>query len=133
MRLSLLRGLLVCAAIAVARAGVAAPLDEPIKPLQSAPKLDPARVEIGRKLFHDPRLSANGKLACAGCHDLAKGGVDNRARAVGFDGQTGGVNTETGTGLLGVEPGVENRLGVDPDRPPVIADRPRAVVHAALG
>src|SRR5215470_12548930 len=95
MRPSLLRGVLLCAAFVIARAGVAGPLDEPIKPLQGAPKLDPARVEIGRKLFHDPRLSANGKLACAGCHDLAKGGVDNRFRSIGFDGQTVGINTPT--------------------------------------
>ena len=95
MRPSLLRGVLLCAAFVIARAGVAGPLDEPIKPLQGTPKLDPARVEIGRKLFHDPRLSANGKLACAGCHDLAKGGVDGRFRSVGFDGQTVGINTPT--------------------------------------
>src|SRR5215475_12031969 len=133
MRPSLLRGLLLCAAFVIARAGVAAPLDEPIKPLQGAPKLDPARVEIGRKLFHDPRLSANGKLACAGCHDLAKGGVDNRARAVGYDGRTVGINTQTvlDSGLNSQQ--ACTRLCVHPPRLPVKADRPRAVVHAALG
>jgi len=94
MRPTLLRGLALCVVLA-ARAGVAGPLDEPIKPLQGAPKLDAARVELGRKLFHDPRLSANGKLSCAGCHDLAKGGVDNRPRSIGFDGQATGINTPT--------------------------------------
>jgi cytochrome c peroxidase len=35
-----------------------------------APPLS-ARAELGRTLFFDPRLSASGRLACAGCHDPA--------------------------------------------------------------
>lgn len=45
-----------------------------------------AGVELGRRLFHDPRLSGDGRLACAGCHrpDLAY--TDGRARALGAAG-----------------------------------------------
>lgn len=30
---------------------------------------DPAAAQLGRRLFFDPRLSANGRVACASCHD----------------------------------------------------------------
>ncbi|MBV4456875.1 c-type cytochrome [Pseudomonas sp. COR58] len=71
----------------------AEPLDEPLKPLPDAPPLDPARVELGRKLFNDPRLSANDTLSCASCHHLDKGGADARAFSIGFDGRPVSVNT----------------------------------------
>ncbi|MFJ4194313.1 cytochrome-c peroxidase [Pseudomonas sp. NPDC089534] len=69
------------------------PLDEPLKPLPGAPKLDAARVELGRRLFNDPRLSVNGTLSCASCHHLDKGGADVRAFSNGFDGKPVAVNT----------------------------------------
>ena len=37
--------------------------------------LDPDKVELGRALFHDTRLSADDTVSCATCHDLAKGGT----------------------------------------------------------
>lgn len=37
---------------------------------------DADRVAVGDKLFHDPRLSAAGNLACAGCHVAARGHAD---------------------------------------------------------
>jgi cytochrome c peroxidase len=42
------------------------------------------RVELGRKLFFDPRLSADGSTACASCHDPAHGWADGRRVAVGL-------------------------------------------------
>ena len=74
---------------------LAAPLDEPIKPIPITSKQDPARAELGRRLFNDARLSANGSVSCASCHDLAKGGADGRARSVGFGGKATAVNTPT--------------------------------------
>ena len=38
----------------------------------SAVERQPAAVELGRRLFHDARLSRNGAVACASCHDPAK-------------------------------------------------------------
>src|SRR5690349_3325133 len=53
-----------------------APLeDEPIQPIPLKHGQDPSRAELGRRLFRDPRLSANGRVSCASCHDLAKGGA----------------------------------------------------------
>lgn len=73
----------------------AAPLDQPLKPLPDIPKLDPRRVDLGRQLFHDPRLSTNNTLSCASCHQLDKSGADTRAFSLGFDGKPVAVNTPT--------------------------------------
>ena len=84
-------GLLVAAGVPA----LGSPMDEPIKPLPLTLKQDPARAEIGRLLFHDTRLSANGKVACVSCHDTSKGGSDGRDRSVGFAGALTGVHAPT--------------------------------------
>jgi cytochrome c peroxidase len=68
---------------------------EPIAPLEPPEGLDPARVELGGKLFHDKRLSGDGSLACASCHPVAAGGEDGLARSPGAGGAMGGINTPT--------------------------------------
>jgi cytochrome c peroxidase len=75
--------------------GAAAPLAEPIQPLPLTNNEDPARAALGRRLFNDGRLSANNRLACSSCHDLAKGGADGLVRSVGFDGKLTQVNAPT--------------------------------------
>ncbi|KMO40907.1 hypothetical protein VQ02_06810 [Methylobacterium variabile] len=37
---------------------------------------DPDKAALGERLFHDARLSADGRRACSTCHDLAQGGVN---------------------------------------------------------
>jgi cytochrome c peroxidase len=71
----------------------AAPLDEALKPLPPVPALDAAKVELGRQLFNEPRLSVNNTLSCASCHHLEAGGADNRPFSVGFDGKPVEINT----------------------------------------
>lgn len=44
------------------------------------------RVSLGKKLFFDKRLSKNGEISCATCHNLEKGGVDGLPTAIGHDG-----------------------------------------------
>ncbi len=46
-----------------------------------------AKARLGRRLFFDPRLSGGGTLACAGCHDPAKGWTDGRRTGRGERGQ----------------------------------------------
>lgn len=46
-----------------------------------------AKVELGRRLFYDVRLSANRTQSCASCHRQALAWTDGRARAVGSSGQ----------------------------------------------
>ncbi|MCA9605004.1 MAG: cytochrome-c peroxidase [Myxococcales bacterium] len=45
-----------------------------------------AGATLGRVLFYDRRLSANGETSCASCHDPAVGFSDPRTRSLGFDG-----------------------------------------------
>jgi len=46
-----------------------------------------AKVELGRHLFYDKRLSGNGTFACASCHQQSRGFADTLPRAVGSTGQ----------------------------------------------
>jgi len=46
-----------------------------------------AKVELGRYLFYDTRLSGNGTYACASCHRQELAFTDGRARAVGSTGE----------------------------------------------
>lgn len=54
------------------------PADQPITP---------ERVELGRHLFYDPRLSRNGEQSCASCHDQARGFAEARETSVGSTGE----------------------------------------------
>jgi cytochrome c peroxidase len=47
-----------------------------------------AKLELGRRLFHDTRLSSTGQFACASCHRPELAFTDARARAVGATGKT---------------------------------------------
>jgi len=44
---------------------------------------DPRAVMLGKRLFFDTRLSGDGKIACATCHDETHGWADGKAVAVG--------------------------------------------------
>lgn len=57
------------------------------------PADSPDKVALGKLLFFDPRLSRDGRVSCATCHDPAKGWADGRAVAVGIGGQKGRRNT----------------------------------------
>src|SRR6266699_6635855 len=41
------------------------------------------RVELGRSLFFDPRLTIDGNMSCSSCHPPALYGTDARPRAIG--------------------------------------------------
>src|SRR5262245_5114669 len=46
-----------------------------------------AKVELGRHLFYDARLSDNGTMSCASCHEQARAFTDGRGRSIGSTGQ----------------------------------------------
>jgi cytochrome c peroxidase len=75
--------------------GSAAMLNEPIQPIPLTSNEDPARVALGRRLFGDRRLSANGRVSCATCHDLKHGGADGRDHSAGLHGGLTDVNAPT--------------------------------------
>ncbi|MFD2265016.1 MbnH family di-heme enzyme [Lacibacterium aquatile] len=49
--------------------------------------MTPAKVELGRHLFYDKRLSITGDMACASCHEQAKAFTDGKVHAVGATGE----------------------------------------------
>jgi len=87
--------LLVIGWLSIPMMAAAAPLDEPIKPIPDAIDLDPRKVALGKKLFHDKRLSASGMISCASCHPLDQGGADGEVVSTGIDDQQGVINTPT--------------------------------------
>lgn len=68
---------------------------EPVQPVMDSLPVDPAKVALGEKLFHDPRFSADNTVSCASCHGLNTGGVDNKQYSDGVEGKKGGVNAPT--------------------------------------
>ena len=56
--------------------------------------LTPARVVLGQNLFFDARLSADGTVACATCHDPARAFTDGRPVSVGIHGGVGQRNAQ---------------------------------------
>ncbi len=60
---------------------------EPVTPIEPSEHLDAAKVALGRKLFHDPRLSRGDAVACSTCHELQSGGADGRVQSIGSDGR----------------------------------------------
>lgn len=69
--------------------------NEPIQPIAPAVVKDPARVELGRKLFFDPRLSRSGFISCNSCHNLSMGGSDNLETSIGDHWTQGPINSPT--------------------------------------
>ena len=59
-------------------------------PLPNVPANNPmsnAKVELGRWLFYDERLSVNGTISCASCHIQALAFTDGRPKSIGATGQ----------------------------------------------
>jgi len=69
--------------------GVLEPVIPPDNPLTSE------KVELGKRLYFDKRLSADGTVSCASCHDPTKGFADGRPVAVGIGNQAGARNSPT--------------------------------------
>ncbi|MGA9335467.1 MAG: cytochrome-c peroxidase [Rudaea sp.] len=71
------------------------------KPLPAtAPKLPgnaatPAKVELGKMLYFEPRLSESHSINCNSCHMVGMGGVDLQETSLGHRWQHGGRNAPT--------------------------------------
>ena len=57
--------------------------------------LTPEKIELGKMLFFDPRLSASGLISCSTCHNLGLGGVDTQETSTGHAWQKGPRNAPT--------------------------------------
>lgn len=74
--------------------GIVSPI--PKKP--PVPKDNPQtkeKIELGKMLFFDPRLSYNGTVSCNSCHNVMTDGADGRAVSVGVNGHKGGRGAPT--------------------------------------
>ncbi|MBK1699039.1 cytochrome C peroxidase [Rhodovibrio salinarum] len=58
-------------------------------------KVTPERVQLGRMLFFDPRLSASHAISCNSCHQMGLGGDDNQPTSIGHGWQRGPRNAPT--------------------------------------
>lgn len=67
---------------------------QPIPKVADNPRnpLNGEKIELGKKLFFDPRLSKSSFISCNTCHNLASGGVDNLPTSIGHKWQVGKRN-----------------------------------------
>jgi cytochrome c peroxidase len=68
---------------------------EPIQILRLDPNLDPDKASLGKKLFHDKRLSRGNVMACDSCHFIDLNGANNRAFSKDRDDKDLDINTLT--------------------------------------
>lgn len=102
---STIAGLAGAALVAVAAAAQTEPLMEDARMFfEPIPSVVPSvegnavtrdKVELGRMLFFEPRLSSSQLLSCATCHNLSMGGDDNQETSIGHGWQKGPRNSPT--------------------------------------
>lgn len=95
---------------------------EPIRPVPTdTPALDPKMIALGKALFADKRLSVDGSVACASCHQLDHGGADTARFSVGAYGRHPARNTPSifnlasvrTFGWFGTVPSLDAEIGID--------------------
>jgi cytochrome c peroxidase len=71
----------------------------PVDATNAAVPLDnpqtPEKIALGRQLFFDGRLSADGTVACSSCHDPARAFTDGRPTSIGIKERVGQRNAPT--------------------------------------
>lgn len=72
-----------------------AAMDEPIQVIRPPQNINLGMVELGKKLYFDPRLSKSGFISCNSCHNLSMGGTDNIPTSIGDKWQQGPINAPT--------------------------------------
>ncbi|AAV93648.1 cytochrome-c peroxidase [Ruegeria pomeroyi] len=70
------------------------PLPSTVPAVKDNP-ITPEKIDLGKALFFDPRMSASGVFSCNSCHNLATGGDDNLETSIGHGWQKGPRNAPT--------------------------------------
>jgi cytochrome c peroxidase len=72
-------------------------LPKGLQPIMAPPSnpLTKGKFELGKQLYFDPRVSLDGTVSCATCHNPEKGWTDQLKTSVGIAGQVGGRNAPT--------------------------------------
>lgn len=68
---------------------------ELILPIDKEVIYNKQKAKLGKKLFHEKRLSKDNTISCASCHIIADGGDDNRQFPLGVGNKTGNMNSPT--------------------------------------
>ena len=71
------------------------PLGLPPVPVPQDNPITPEKIALGKMLYFDKRLSKNGTISCATCHDPKTAWTEHRATSEGIGGQVGGANSPT--------------------------------------
>jgi cytochrome c peroxidase len=71
------------------------PVGLPEVPIPEDNPMTEAKVELGKLLYFDTRLSKDGTISCATCHDPQMAWAEDSATSTGIDGQVGGRNSPT--------------------------------------
>lgn len=96
MKIQLTRLASLLAISVMSSAAIAANVrDEPITPIEPYVSERPELVQLGEKLWFEPRLSMSGIISCNTCHNLSRGGTDNLATSIGHKWAPGPVNAPT--------------------------------------
>lgn len=69
--------------------------NEPVQPIPLSLPVDGKKVALGKRLYHDTRLSGDNSISCAHCHQLGAGGADRRKTSLGVGGAIGPINAPT--------------------------------------
>ena len=80
---------------AVSTMEVPIPVGLPPLPVPADNPMTADKVELGKLLYFDTRLSKDGTISCASCHDPTTGWAENTPTSTGIDGQVGGANAPT--------------------------------------
>src|SRR5690606_12428974 len=66
-----------------------------VPPIPEDNPMTPEKIELGKMLYFEPRLSASGVISCHTCHNLSLGGTDRLPTSLGHEFLTGGRNAPT--------------------------------------
>jgi len=81
--------------IPTAPAAASDPFKHLYAPIRPAPNVNLGKVELGKKLFFEPRLSMSGFISCNSCHNVMRGGADHLRTSIGDKWQEGPINSPT--------------------------------------
>ena len=85
--------LIFCSLLALSALSASAALLDSVN-IPKTPQQE-AKIELGKMLWFDPRLSLSGKVSCNTCHDLSTNGADTKPLSIGYAGRKGTVNSPT--------------------------------------
>jgi cytochrome c peroxidase len=95
MRIQQIASVLVFVGAGICATQASAQYDGLYAPVAPPQSVNLGAVELGKKLYFDPRLSKSGFISCNSCHNLSMGGTDNIRTSIGDQWQQGPINSPT--------------------------------------